>query len=139
MIKSEKKGGSFKYFLLKNHDARKLRFIQKLSDIVYQPEWPHISRGPRLICHAMWILECIFLFIICYQAKTVMVNKDYFLKFLTTDLFVVTYLFIVTSLVCIFCTRTYIDMHFCAVQILHIHYQVYDQLKYTGFIPVHIL
>ena len=64
------------------------------------------------MCHAIWILACIILFIIYYQAKIAVVNEDKILKYLTTDLFVVTYFFIVTSLICIFCTRADIDMHF---------------------------
>jgi predicted transporter len=51
------------------------------------------------------VLECIILFIILYyQAKIVMINKNKILKYLTTDLFVLTYFF---------CTHADIDMRFC--------------------------
>jgi hypothetical protein len=118
--------------------------------MAYQPEWPPYQpegRRPRgLICHAIWILTCIILFITYYQAKISVINEDKILKYLTIDFFVVTYFFIVTSLICILCTHTDNDMHFLhrvliwvivtspiqgwavkTVQILHNHYQVYDK------------
>jgi cation transport ATPase len=49
---------------------------------------------------------------IYYQAKIAVINEDKILKYFTIDLFVVTYCFIVTLLICIFCTRADIDMHF---------------------------
>jgi hypothetical protein len=50
---------------------------------------------------------------IYYQATIAVINEDQILKYLTTNLFVVTYFFIVTSLICNFCTRASdIDMHF---------------------------
>jgi hypothetical protein len=52
------------------------------------------------------------LFVIYYEAKIVLIDEDKILKYLTIDLFVVTYFFIVTSLICIFCARADIDMHF---------------------------
>jgi hypothetical protein len=78
------------------------------SGPTYQPEWPHISAqglkapradmGPRgLIYHAIWILACIILFIIYYQAKIAIVNEGKILKYLTIDFFVVTYFFIVIT------------------------------------------
>jgi hypothetical protein len=76
---------------------------------------PRVRRPQGLICHAMWILVFIILFIIYYQAKIGKVNKDKILKYLTADLFVMMYFFIVTSFiihVCIFCTCADIDMHF---------------------------
>jgi hypothetical protein len=69
-----------------------------------------MARG--LICHATWILACFILFIIYYQAKIAVIDEDKILKYLTIDLFVVTYFFIVTSLICIFCTHADIDMRF---------------------------
>ena len=69
--------------------------------MAYQPEWFHIS--PR---------ACISLFIIHYQARTFVINVNKIQKYLTIDLIVVTYFFIVTSLICIFCTHADIDMHF---------------------------
>jgi hypothetical protein len=120
--------------------------------MAYQPEWPHISpraEGPEgwygawgLICHAIWILACIILFIIYHQAKITEVNEEKNLNYLIIDLIVVTYFFIVTSLICSFCMRADIDMHFLhgiliwvimwrrqyhAVQILHNYYQVCDK------------
>ena len=74
---------------------------------------PRADMGPLgLICHAIWIVACIILFIIYYQAKIAVINEDKILKYLIIDLFVVTYFFIVTSLICIFCTHADIDMHF---------------------------
>jgi hypothetical protein len=70
------------------------------------------ARGRGLICHAIWILPCIILFIIYYEANIVVIKEDKILKYLTIDLFHVTYFFIVTSLICIFCMRADIDMHF---------------------------
>ena len=107
----------------------------------YQPK----GRRPRgLICHAIWILACIILFIIYFKAEIAVVNEDKILKYLTTDLFVVTYFFIVTSLICIFARVLILICIFCtacwygwlwrrqyhAVQILHNHYQVYDKIQY---------
>jgi hypothetical protein len=78
-----------------------------------EPKVQRADMGPRgLIYHAIWILACIIVFIIDYQAKLTMVNEDKILKYLTTAVFVVTYFFIVTSLICIFCTRVDTDMHF---------------------------
>ena len=69
--------------------------------------------GPLgLICHAIWILAYIILFIIYYQAEIAIINEDIFLLYLTIDLFVVTYFFIVTSLICISYTHADIDVHF---------------------------
>jgi hypothetical protein len=45
------------------------------------------------------ILACIILFIIYYQVKITVINEDKSLKYLTIDLFVVTYFFIVTLLI----------------------------------------
>ena len=57
--------------------------------ILYQSE----DRRPQgLICHAIWILASNNIFIIYYQAKIAIVNGDKILKYLTTDLFVITYI-----------------------------------------------
>jgi hypothetical protein len=68
--------------------------------VPYQPEWPHIS--PR---------ACI-LFIIYCQAKIVVRNELFNEDKMTIDLFVMLYFSIVTLLICIFCMRADIDMHF---------------------------
>jgi hypothetical protein len=52
----------------------------------YQPEGRRPS-GLIIGAHAIWILACIILFIIYYQAKIASVKKDKILKYLTTDLF----------------------------------------------------
>jgi hypothetical protein len=45
-------------------------------------------------------LACIILFIIYYHVKIAVGNENKILKYLTLDLFVVTYFFIVTPLIC---------------------------------------
>jgi hypothetical protein len=46
-----------------------------------------------------------------YQAKIVIIDEDKILKYLTEDLFVVTYFFIVMSVICIFRMHADPDMH----------------------------
>jgi hypothetical protein len=71
------------------------------------------ARAQGLICHVIWILACISLFIINYKAKIFVINEEKILKYLTTELFVVvTYFFIVTSLIACFCMLADTDMHF---------------------------
>ena len=47
---------------------------------------PRADMGPLgLICHAIWILPCIILFIIYYQAKIAVVKKDNDCRFVCCD------------------------------------------------------
>jgi hypothetical protein len=53
----------------------KMSPIQQVAP--YQPD----GRRPQgLICHAMWILACIILFIIYFEAEIAVVNEDKILK-----------------------------------------------------------
>jgi hypothetical protein len=58
--------------------------------MAYQPEWPRISPRADMRCN-MDFGKYVILFIIYYQGNFIaMINKDRFLKNLTTYLFVVT-------------------------------------------------
>jgi hypothetical protein len=104
--------------------------------MAYQP----MGRGHRgPICHAMWILVCIILFIIYFQAEIALVNEDKILKYLTIDLFVVTnfslwrhwYTFFarVLILICIFCTAFWYMGNCDVTNIMPCKFCIYDNDK----------
>jgi hypothetical protein len=110
--------------------------------MAYQPEGPEGWYGARglIWAYAIWILECIILFIIYYQAKIAVVNEDKIwlqicLSWRTFSLWHHWYAFFARVLIfiCIFCTAFWYwrlwRRQYHAVEILHI----YIWYKYSSF------